>query len=191
MTKRRSGQTTQPRTPNRDEVPPILAVVGRSGSGKTTLVERLLHALTSKGYSVGTIKDAKGGFQLDLEGKDSTRHYRAGAQAVALVSAEQGEAAFLTRLPAGLSIEELCKRFFPDVDLVILEGFKELPLSKIEVARGESLCCQSDPNLVAVVGRASDRRDDVPCFTLRDIPALVQLIEETFDLAVECRGGRV
>ena len=182
MTKRRSRRKPRQTTSSLDCLPPILAVVGRSGSGKTTLVESLLHELTRKRYSVGTIKNAKGGFQLDLEGKDSAKHYRAGAQGVALVSEEQGEAAFLTRLPAELSIEDLCKRLFPDVDLVILEGFKELPFPKIEVSRGESLCCQSDPNLVAVVGHDPDSRNDAPRFTLRDIPALVRLIEDTLGL---------
>jgi len=179
MTKRRSRRKPRQTTSSLDSLTPILAVVGRSGSGKTTLVEQLLHELTQKRYSVGTIKDAKGGFQLDLEGKDSYRHYRAGAQAVALVSEEQAEAALLTRLPAGLPIEELCRRFFPEVDLVIVEGFKDLPIPKIEVTRGEDLCCDGDPNLVAVVGPLSAPRDDVPCFTLRDIPALVRLIEDT------------
>jgi molybdopterin-guanine dinucleotide biosynthesis protein B len=182
MTKRRSRRKPRQTTSSLDCLPPILAVVGRSGSGKTTLVESLLHELIQKRYSVGTIKNAKGGFQLDLEGKDSAKHYRAGAQGVALVSEEQGEAAFLTRLPAKLSIEDLCKRLFPDVDLVILEGFKELPFPKIEVTRGESLCCDGDPNLVAVVGHDPDSRNDAPCFTLRDIPALVRLIEDTLGL---------
>jgi molybdopterin-guanine dinucleotide biosynthesis protein B len=128
------------------------------------------------------MKNAKGGFQLDLEGKDSAKHYRAGAQAVAIVSEKQGEAAFLTRLAPGLSIEELCTRFFPDVDLVILEGFKELPFTKIEVSRGESLCCESDPNLIAVVGEVVESRNDLPRFDLRDVPELVRLIEDTFAL---------
>lgn len=182
MTKRRSRRKPRQTTSSRDNLPPILAVVGRSGSGKTTLVESLLHELTQRRYSVGTMKNAKGGFQIDLEGKDSAKHYSAGAQGVALVSEEQGEAAFLTRLPEELSIEELCKRFFPDVDLVILEGFKKLPFPKIEVTRGESLSCESDPNLVAVVGRDPGPRHDAPFFTLRDVPALVDFIEETLRL---------
>ena len=184
MTKRRSRRKPRQTTSSPDSLPPILAVVGRSGSGKTTLVESLLRELTRKQYSVGTMKNAKGGFQLDLEGKDSTKHYRAGAQGVAIVSEEQGEAAFLTRLPENLSIEELCTRFFPDVDLVILEGFKELPFPKIEVSRGASLCCENDPNLIAVVGQAVDSRNDLPRFELRDVPKLVRLIEDTFALTV-------
>ena len=183
MTKRRSAQKIRQKTSSRNKLPPIFAVVGRSGSGKTTLVEGLIHGLAKKGYSVGTIKHAECGFQLDLEGKDSAKHYRAGAQCVAVVSAKQEEMAVFARLPTNQSIEELCKRFFPDVDLVILEGFKNLPFPKIETTRGETLCCKDDPNLVAVVGRTPNPKDDVPRFSFRDIPALLRLIERTLRLA--------
>jgi len=188
MRNQRSLRKRKRKTHSRSRIPPVLAVVGRAKSGKTTLVERLLHALTEKGYSVGTIKDARGGFQLDLKRKDSARHYRAGAQGVALVSAQQRELAFVGHLPAKLSIDELCERFFPDLDLIILEGFKNLNFPKIETARDTRLCCENDPDLLAVVGRTPASPDDVPCFTLRDVPSLVKLIEREFDLAPRQRG---
>jgi molybdopterin-guanine dinucleotide biosynthesis protein len=66
MTKRRSPLKRRARTPSRDNLPPVLAVVGRGKTGKTTLIERLIRALAEKGYSVATIKDARGGFEVDL-----------------------------------------------------------------------------------------------------------------------------
>jgi len=183
MTKRRSAQKRRRKTSNQNKLPPILAVVGRSRSGKTRLVESLIRALTKKGYAVGTVKDAKGGFQLDLEGKDSAKHYRAGAQGVVIVSAQQKEVAFIAHLEEDLSVTELCERFFPDVDLILLEGFKDLPVPKIETTCGESLYCGNDATLAAVVGQASNPPDNVPCFSFEDIPVLVQLIERTLGLS--------
>jgi molybdopterin-guanine dinucleotide biosynthesis protein B len=156
--------------------------VGRSKTGKTTLVEHLIHALTERGYAVGTIKDAKGGFQLDLEGKDTDKHYRAGAQAVAVVAAEQGQMAFFARLSGEPRIDELCERLFSDVDLVIIEGFKSLSIPKIETTRGEALSCVEDANLMAVVGEPAGTAGDVPCLSLNDVPELVSLIERRFNL---------
>jgi molybdopterin-guanine dinucleotide biosynthesis protein B len=183
MTKRRSVQKRKAGRSNRSILPPVLAVVGRSRSGKTTVLEQLIRALTEKGYAVGTIKDAKGGFQLDLEGKDSAKHYRAGARGVVIVSAEQKEVAFFSHLEEDPSVRELCRRFFPAVDVVLLEGFKELPVPKIETTRGEPLSCGGDANLVAVVGQQSDVPPGVRCFDLGDTSGLVELVERTLRLA--------
>jgi len=182
MTKRRSVQKKKASRSNRSIPPPILAVVGRSKSGKTTVLEGLIRALTEKGYAVGTIKDAKGGFQLDLEGKDSAKHYRAGACSVLIVSSEQKEIAFFSHLEEAPSISELCERFFPDADVVLLEGFKKLSVPKIETSRGEPLSCRGDENLVAVVGQTSDVPRDVPCFGFSDTSGLVELVERTLQL---------
>ncbi|MBI4412783.1 MAG: molybdopterin-guanine dinucleotide biosynthesis protein MobB, partial [candidate division NC10 bacterium] len=35
---------------------PVIAIVGRTGAGKTALLERLIPALTARGYRVGTVK---------------------------------------------------------------------------------------------------------------------------------------
>jgi len=69
-------------------IPKVLHVVGPKKIGKTTLIEKLIPELSSKGYRVGTIKHhhTRYPLQMDHEGKDSWRHRRAGAKAVALVS---------------------------------------------------------------------------------------------------------
>jgi len=188
MTKRKSPQETRAKTSSRDKLPPVLAVVGRSKTGKTTLVERLIQALTEKGYSVGTIKHARGGFEVDLEGKDSDRHYRAGARAVAVVCAEQEKMAFFGRLSAQTPIDEICQRLFPDVDLIILEGFKTLSFPKIETTLGEALSCGGDPDLIAVVGQAPGAAASVPCFSRADAPVLVDLIEDRLNLKTQRPG---
>ena len=73
-------------------------------------------------------------------------------------------------------LEDVIARYFTDVDLVVVEGYKELALPKIEVARsGQQLLCSPD-ELIAVV--SDDGRDvQVPTFRPGDIGALATLVE--------------
>jgi molybdopterin-guanine dinucleotide biosynthesis protein B len=68
-----------------------------------------------------------------------------------------------------------------DVDLVLIEGFKQAPVPKVEVSRGQpdSALISSLDSLVAVV---ADRRldADVPQFDLEDVTGLADLIEARF-----------
>ena len=57
----------------------VIGVAGFKNSGKTTLVEKLVRALTAKGYRIATVKHAHHSFDMDHEGRDSFRHRKAGA----------------------------------------------------------------------------------------------------------------
>ena len=107
-----------------------LSLVGWSGSGKTTLLTRLIPVLTGRGLTVSTIKHAHHDLALDTPGKDSARHAAAGAAEVVLTTAA-GFALFSGRAAA---LPELLSRLAP-VDLVLVEGFKEDALPKLEVYR--------------------------------------------------------
>ena len=58
-----------------------LNLVSSPGSGKTTLLEKLIPQLTARGLKVSVIKHAHHGFDIDKPGKDSYRHFHAGAAA--------------------------------------------------------------------------------------------------------------
>ncbi len=68
----------------------IVSVVGTKRSGKTTLVERLLPELRRRGLRVGTLKLIHHeGFTVHPEGRDTTRHWEAGADfSIALAPGE-------------------------------------------------------------------------------------------------------
>jgi len=68
---------------------PVLSIVGKSDSGKTTLIEKLIPELKHRGYRVGTIKHDAHRFEMDHEGKDTYRHFHAGADTVLISSAEK------------------------------------------------------------------------------------------------------
>ena len=102
--------------------PGVVLVSGCSDSGKTTLIERLIPRLRARGLRVGTIKHAHHGFDMDHPGKDSWRHARAGAVAVAVIAPTR--TAWLVETPEELSCVQAVKQMSGDVDLVLVEGFK-------------------------------------------------------------------
>lgn len=155
-------------------MPVFVAIVGKSGSGKTTLLVKLIAELKHRGYRVGTVKHAFHGFEFDRPGKDSWRHRRAGADTV-MVVAEDGLALIKqTRFESFDAVSG----YFDDMDLVLVEGFKQQPLPKIEVVRSarsrEPLCCD-DPHLLAFVTDLP-LKTDRPTFELEDIAALADFI---------------
>ena len=68
---------------------PMISIVGYADAGKTTLIEKLVPELKNRGYRVGTIKHAVHESNLDTQGKDSWRHFAAGADTVVVSSAEK------------------------------------------------------------------------------------------------------
>lgn len=159
---------------------PVISIVGRSNSGKTTLIEELLRWLTRRGWRVGTLKHDVHGFTMDHEGKDTYRHFEAGAERVAIAGA--GEVAVRERVFGPPEREALVERFFGEMDLVITEGYKTGDWPKIEVvrsARSSDPICLEDGTLKALVTDVKGSWP-VPAFALDDVPAVGAWIEEHF-----------
>ncbi|MCL6641774.1 MAG: molybdopterin-guanine dinucleotide biosynthesis protein B [Candidatus Bipolaricaulota bacterium] len=138
---------------------PGIAIVGPSGSGKTTLITKLIKILTARGYRVGAIKHTHHDFEIDYPGKDSFAFKAAGASAVALVAPHK--LAIVSECASEPSVEGLISRYFDDVQLVLVEGFKHSALPKILVEEG--------------VAKISQRR-----FGPEEIERLADLLEEQF-----------
>ncbi len=68
----------------------LVAIVGTKKSGKTTVVERMLAELRSRDLRVGTLKLIHHeGFTIHAEGRDTARHWEAGADfSIALAPGE-------------------------------------------------------------------------------------------------------
>jgi molybdopterin-guanine dinucleotide biosynthesis protein MobB len=106
----------------------VLAVCGFSGSGKTTLLEATIPRLVERGLALAVVKHDAHGFQVDREGKDSDRLFRAGATVALRGPQEQ----FQRRAGwAALSLEATLAELSRDHDLVLVEGNKETPLPKL------------------------------------------------------------
>lgn len=164
----------------------VLGVVGWSGSGKTTLIVKLIPLLAARGLRVATLKHAHHNFDVDLPGKDSYEHRRAGACEVIVSSSRRWAQMHELGDAPQPSLAQLLRRLSP-CDLVLVEGFKTERHPKIEVLReatGKSPLYPQDPQIVAV---ASDRvlpQAGVAVADLGDIEAVANLVTrhaETLD----------
>ena len=131
----------------------VVGFAGWSGSGKTTLVERLIPGLVGRGLRVAVLKHAHHDFDIDQPGKDSRRHREAGACEV-LVASQRRLALIREFGPAPEpGVHALLAMLDPGVDWVLVEGYKDSDLPKIEVWRpstGQSPRCPQDARILAV-----------------------------------------
>ncbi|MDR3368779.1 molybdopterin-guanine dinucleotide biosynthesis protein B [Rhodoferax sp.] len=116
----------------------VVGFAGYSGSGKTTLVERLIPELRRRGLRVSVVKHARAGFDMDRPGKDTFRHREAGAFEV--VVASNARLALLREFEVAqeLSVHQLIAELYDGVDWVLVEGFRDADLLKIEIWRAAS-----------------------------------------------------
>jgi len=154
---------------------PIVSIVGKSDAGKTTLIEKLIPELKRRGYRVATIKHDAHQFEIDHPGKDSYRHFHAGADWTVIGS--PAKLASLRRLERELTLDEIAATI-TGMDIILTEGFKREAKLRIEVSRrAHTTELISDPaELLAI---AADYPIDigVPVFDLNDAAAIVDLIE--------------
>jgi molybdopterin-guanine dinucleotide biosynthesis protein MobB len=157
--------------------------VAKSGTGKTTLIEKVIVELKERGYRVGAIKHDAHRFDIDHPGKDSYRLTAAGADTMLISSPEK--LALVKSHTAPPQLEELVATYFPDVDIVLTEGFKMSLLPKIELHRKErsnSLLCrgeQHDPTLVAVA-TDEDLEIDVPILDLNNPTEVTDFLQKMY-----------
>lgn len=106
-----------------------------------------------RGLRVGYLKHAHLGFEIDQPGKDSHRIRRTGVLQTVLVGGAQ--VAVIDDAETDPGLERTITRYVrPDLDVLVVEGFKRSPLPKIEVARAalsRELLCANDADLLAVV----------------------------------------
>ncbi|MCC6983143.1 MAG: molybdopterin-guanine dinucleotide biosynthesis protein B [Bauldia sp.] len=153
-------------------LPQVLGVAGWKNSGKTTLISRLIPALRARGISVSTVKHVHHAIDLDQPGKDTFVHREAGAVDVVMFSRSRWAILHERREDATEppDLADILRRLSP-VDLVLVEGFKSIPMKRIEIRSGEDpppLHANGDADTVALVsdgaplpGTPSFRRDEV------------------------------
>ena len=155
----------------------IFGIAGWSGSGKTTLLEKLIPCLTARGLRVSVIKHAHHGFDIDRPGKDSYRHRAAGATEVLLSCSDRWALMHERRAEAEPTLAELIGHLSP-CDLVLIEGFKQEPVPKIEVYRPENGKPPLHPERPDIIAVAADVAvaGTVPRFGLDDVEAIAAFI---------------
>lgn len=112
----------------------IISIIGHKNAGKTTLTAALSHEFKRARKRVATIKHASHPVDVDREGTDSFRHMHEGNADAVLVASPELRVTF-ERRPDDTGPEDLARRYFSDMDVVLVEGFKAAPIPKIEVFR--------------------------------------------------------
>lgn len=115
---------------------PLLGFAAASGTGKTTLLTQLLPLLTQAGLRVGLIKHSHHDFEIDHVGKDSFRLRQAGATPVVLVSKyRRAMIEEFTNFIEPQLVDQISLFNPAEIDLILVEGFRNEPFSKIELHR--------------------------------------------------------
>jgi molybdopterin-guanine dinucleotide biosynthesis protein B len=147
----------------------VVGFAGYSGSGKTTLVERLIPMFRLKGLRVSVVKHAHHKFDIDHVGKDTYRHREAGAFEVVVASDRRLALMRDFEQPVQLSVHQLIAELYEGVDWVLVEGFKDSDLPKVEVWRTQSnkpARYMDDDFIVAI---ATDSPEQLPHATQRPV----------------------
>ena len=160
----------------------VFGLAGYSGSGKTTLLEALIPRLTAAGLSVSLIKHAHHRFDIDQPGKDSYRLREAGCSEVLLISEQRWVLMHELRGKPEPSLEEQIARF-SECDLVLVEGFKDTPIPKLEVHRpsvGKPLIAGNGVETIVAVATdepaALASQTGLPVLDLNDRDAIADFI---------------
>lgn len=164
----------------------VFGFAGYSGSGKTTLIERVIPLFVNRGMKVSLIKHVHHRFDIDRPGKDSYRHREAGCTQVLLTSDRRWALMHELRGEAEPTLDEQLRLLAP-CDLVLVEGFKETPIPKLEVHRPsvgkpliagtgvETIVAVATDDAASLAGRTTlpilelDDRDAIADFILRHL----------------------
>jgi molybdopterin-guanine dinucleotide biosynthesis protein B len=140
------------------ERPPVLGFAAYSGSGKTTLLSALLPMLAERGLRVGVIKHSHHDFEIDQPGKDSYRLRKAGARQMLIASPLRSALIEENPAPREPQLAGLLNRLDRDnLDLILVEGFRQARFPKIEIHRaatGKPFLHPDDPSIIAIASDA-------------------------------------
>lgn len=163
---------------------PILGIVASSSNaGKTTLITQLLRELVKRHIRVSVIKHAHHQFDIDHPGKDSYNIREAGAVQTLVASGKRW--ALMTEMDRTpnytdeADLNALIQQINPAyADLILVEGFKQASIPKIEVFRPSvhrASIATKDRNIIAI---ASDSpiTSQLPVLDLNNIPAIADFI---------------
>lgn len=159
---------------------PLLGFAAYSGTGKTTVLEALLPLLTDAGLKVGVLKHAHHDFDVDKPGKDSYRLRKAGANQMLISS--RNRHVMMTETPeAEADFDYLLTRFDTNtLDLILVEGCKNIAFPKIELHRdevGKPWLYPNDDNIIAIAAD-SKVESNLPQMAISDLEAIRDFIIE-------------
>jgi molybdopterin-guanine dinucleotide biosynthesis protein B len=122
---------------------------------------------------VSVVKHAHHKFDIDHMGKDTWRHREAGAFEVVVASDRRLALMREFEQPAVMSVHQMLAELYEGVDWVLVEGFKDSDLLKVEVWRGAVDGYVAKPALYPdddfIVAIATNTPAQLPQATLRPV----------------------
>lgn len=136
---------------------PVIGFAAYSGSGKTTVMRKLIPSLKARRLRPAVVKHAHHEFDIDYPGKDSYELRKAGADQVLVGSAHRWAMVVESHdgEEPGLS-DFLSRLVLTDVDVILVEGFRDVAFPKIEIHRRALNRAMFYPRDDYVIALASD-----------------------------------
>lgn len=157
---------------------PVFAFAAYSGTGKTTLIEGVVRVLKARGLRVAVVKHDGHRFEIDREGKDSWRFAHAGADITVISSQEK--TAYIEQRP--LTLEQLLDMAH-DVDLILVEGYKNASLPQIGIARratGKGFTAPLE-RYIAIATDMDEVETALPQFALNDYQGVADFMVKNME----------
>lgn len=153
---------------------PFVSLAGYSNSGKTTVMANLIRIIKQRGYRVAALKHAAHGYTMDPPGTDSWQYAEAGADQVVVVGPEALTVHEFYQ--SEKSLGEIMDRI-ENVDIILVEGYKNQPGPKIEIYRHENSTDRipMSGNVLAIVSDIP-LSGDLPRFSFDELEELADLI---------------
>lgn len=160
----------------------VLGIVGKSGSGKTTLIASLIGELSSRGFTISTIKHARDGVNLDRPGKDSYIHRQSGAKEVVILTASRWALLHELRdMPEPL-IGEVIAAMTP-VDILLVEGLREHDYECVEIRRvGFDVGGYEHPRKIGIASDFALPPSSIPSLDINSAPTICDYLLRHWNL---------
>ncbi len=158
---------------NSDEVT-IISIAGKQNAGKTTLLKDLIPKLKEQGHRVGTLKYNIRKFDIDHEGKDTYKYSNSGADSVAIST--QSEFVVMKKTPNPLTLHKIIETHFNDVDIVLVEGYREDDYPKIRIIGSQdtnTVKTDSESELLLV-----NEKTENGCYSIENLNKALGFIEK-------------
>jgi molybdopterin-guanine dinucleotide biosynthesis adapter protein len=156
----------------------IISIAGKQNAGKTTLLKDLIPKLKGQGYRVGTLKYNIRKFDIDHEGKDTYKYSNSGADSVAIST--QSEFVVMKKTANPLTLHEIIEAHFNDVDVVLVEGYREDGYPRIRIIDPQDtnrVKTDSENELLLV-----NEKTENSCFSIDGINRAMNFIEKSLKI---------
>ncbi|MCM0148210.1 molybdopterin-guanine dinucleotide biosynthesis protein B [Photobacterium galatheae] len=161
---------------------PVIGFAGFSGSGKTTLIEQIIPFLKQQGLRVGLLKHSHHDVEPDTPGKDSYRLRHAGSDQLLLATPHRHILFFEYPEPAQREPQlDACLQQLDhsQLDIILVEGFRDQPIAKIEIHRpdyGKPLLYPQDEHIIAMATSEPDGNHPLPVLDLNQPEQVAEFI---------------